>query len=344
MKRFVRHFLYLALLFSWGNLESQAQVLMDDVRSWAITSANDTIQFIKIDADTTQRKPVLLFCQGSLPYPLIITTPDKAIILPVSSVDYSAIARHFHIIMIAMPHTPVVAPKETLSRDMYVPDISRPDKLDERYMEDNHRETYLTRGNAVLNYLRRQAWVDRDKIILLGHSQGASVAAGLASENPDIHALGYFSGGVLGRYAQLIMEKRNASTTGQLSKQEAQAHIEGLHAYWQDICRGTNVDTIGDRNHTWRSFSVPMVEKLTTLKMPVFVAYGTEDIGARPCELLPIYFELAGKTNYKLRAFVGCGHNFEEILPDGKHDFKNMHWDEAVNEFIRWCMGDDFFK
>jgi hypothetical protein len=68
-----------------------------------------------------------------------------------------------------------------------------------------------------------------------------------------------------------------------------------------------------------------------------YIAYGTKDDGPQQCDLLPIYFELAGKTNYKIRPFVGRGHNFEEITVEGKHNFDNMRWKEAVDEFMLWC-------
>ena len=75
----------------------------------------------------------------------------------------------------------------------------------------------------------------------------------------------------------------------------------------------------------------------------LYVAFGTEDDGASMCDLLPLFFELKGKHNYKIHAFIGCGHNFEQILPDGKSDYENMHWQDVMDEFIDWCEKTDLY-
>ena len=73
------------------------------------------------------------------------------------------------------------------------------------------------------------------------------------------------------------------------------------------------------------------------MKKPIFIAYGTEDIGrAFGNDLLPIYFMNVGKTNYKVLPMVGCGHNFEEISSEGVSNFDKMHWDDVMNGFIEW--------
>ena len=73
------------------------------------------------------------------------------------------------------------------------------------------------------------------------------------------------------------------------------------------------------------------------MKTPIYVAYGTEDLEhAESCDLLPIYFERVGKTNYKMMPLVGCGHNFEEISPEGMPNWDKMHWDDVINGFVQW--------
>ena len=33
---------------------------------------------------------------------------------------------------------------------------------------------------------------------------------------------------------------------------------------------------------------------------------------------------------------VGCGHNFEEISPEGMPNWDKMHWNDVMNGFIEW--------
>jgi hypothetical protein len=160
----------------------------------------------------------------------------------------------------------------------------------------------------------------------------------LAEQNPDIYAISYSGGNILGRFQSIILQERNAAKKGKISKEEAQANIERRYEWWKDVCRDTTEFTpdVSDAKRTWKSFSTPDIKRITELKLPVFIPYGTEDDGPQMCDILPILFELAGKTNYKMRPFVGCGHNFEEIAPDGSHNWDKMYWKEAVNEFILW--------
>ena len=330
--------LFFCLLYSSQQTQSQ-EFFLENVRQFSIIHASDTIQFIKINADTLSQKPTILYCQGSLPIPLIGIGKHGAFLTPINNFDYQTIAEGYNIIIISMPHTPIVADSNHVnSRFAYLPDPSKPYQYDIRYLEDNHLGKYVERGNTVLQFLREQTWVDKHRIILLGHSQGSHVAANLAEQNPDIWALGYFSGNVLGRLSQLIFQERDSAKTGKLSKEEAQDNIERHYQWWQNLCRGTlTEEQTGDPAHTWKSFSGSNIERLVALRMPVYVAYGTEDSGAQQCDILPIFFELAGKTNYQLRPFVGCGHNFEEITLAGESNWDKMYWDMAMKEFITWC-------
>jgi len=77
--------------------------------------------------------------------------------------------------------------------------------------------------------------------------------------------------------------------------------------------------------------------KIDQLDALLFSIIDKQDtIGPQICDILPIFFELTGKTDYKMRPFVGYGHNFEEIEPDGSSNWDKMYWNDAVNEFILW--------
>lgn len=324
------------LLIAFGH--SFAQVLpQKEATLFTCVEEKDTIQFVRFSTDTLQQRPTILYCQGSLPYPLIVTNGEDTWIIAMDVFNYKNLIERFNVILISMPHTPIVATLDQLNdRSEYVPDTSQPDKFDENYVKANYLENYINRGNAVLKFLRRQKWVDQNHLILLGHSQGAHVAAHLAFQNPDISALGYFSGNPMGRFAQLVREKRILSNQGILTQEEAQKSIEGLYTKWHEICSNQYTIQGGDTDETWKSFSKMYLDQLVQLKMPVYITYGTEDPGAQFCDLLPIYFEFEKKENYKLLPFVGRGHNFELITFDGKHNYDDMKWQEAIDQFISW--------
>ena len=127
-------------------------------------------------------------------------------------------------------------------------------------------------------------------------------------------------------------------TSCRISNEEAQTNIERRYEWWESVCRDTTEFSadVSDTKRAWKSFSTPDINQITALKMPVFIPYGTEDYAAQICDILPVLFELAGKRNYKMRPFIGCGHNFEEIAPDGRHNWDKMYWNDVVNEFLFW--------
>lgn len=334
----MRSVLILTLLLA--PLKMPAALPVENATEYAIATPRDTVRFIRIGQDTARPKPVLLFLQGSLPYPLLVTDREDASVfyLDQCDFDYRTLSRDYHIVLIAKPQTPVVADAAQLTPDrLYVPDPARPDAYDPGYLRDNRPERYAERTQAVLDHIRKAPWADQQKIILLGHSEGAHVVARVARKNPDIFAVGYFSGNPLGRFAELVQAQVDAAKSGRITRYEAQERIERLYAQWRRICRDDDGATAGDARATWMGFSRPYIAELAALPMPLYVAYGTDDPGAGSCALLPVYFELAGKRNYRVRAFEGRGHNFEAIRPDGSSDYDDIQWKQALDEFFVWC-------
>ncbi|GHT61751.1 hypothetical protein FACS189451_04470 [Bacteroidia bacterium] len=326
------------MLLCW---KGYAQDLSDEVQIFnVISSKNDTIHFLKIDKDTITSKPTILFCQGSLPIPLLVTD-GKNTFIPSLNFDYKKISQKYNLVVISMPHTPVIVDGMKLNDDFeFVPDIDYPQVYDSLYLKNNYLDNYVDRGNTVIQFLKTQKWVDKSKIILAGHSQGANVAINMAANNPDIYAIGYLSGNIDGRFTQYLREERRKANDGLQTQEQAQMNIDRLYSDWKLIC-ADQID-YGDPNHTWKSFSQSFLPVMLQLKMPVYVAYGTQDdIRTEGCDYLPIYFELKGKKNYVIRPFVNCGHNFEEILPNGQSDFEKMHWNDVMEEFIKYVENDD---
>lgn len=316
-----------------------AALPVPDTQEYQLIEAQDTIRFIRIAQQAEVPKPVLLFLQGSLPYPLIVTRGERASVfyLDQCDFDYATLGKHYNIVLIAKPHTPVVADTAQLNaQGQYIPDPAQPDRFSPAYLADDLPECYTQRANAVLDFIRHQPWAQAERIIVMGHSQGAYVAALVAAANPDIYAVGYFSGNPMGRFAELIAAQDNAAKSGRITRSAAQKNITRLYTQWRQICRGEQCDA-GDRNATWRGFSRPLVDTLAALPMPLYIAYGTEDPGGQHGVLLPIYFELAGKHNYQIRAYEGRGHNFEAVHPDGGSDYGDMKWKDAIEEFLAWC-------
>lgn len=68
------------------------------------------------------------------------------------------------------------------------------------------------------------------------------------------------------------------------------------------------------------------------------MAYGSHDIIADYCDLLPLYFIEKNKTNYVLKRYPQLDHNFFEVEENGKVNHDKAHWPEVMNSFIDWSV------
>lgn len=195
-----------------------AQVNQEYIDYFNINDSDEIIECVRLTTkeNIAKQNHTILYFMGSLPNPIVVTEGDGQFVLPLGNFDYKSLLSRYNIVIFAQPYTPAKADVKQLNEQyQYVPDVKHPELLDNRYLENNFLEKHLARGNCVLNYLRKQPWVKNDHIMLVGHSQGAHLAAHLAYENDDIYAVWYLSGNPTGRYSEFILSQRVA---GQLGK------------------------------------------------------------------------------------------------------------------------------
>lgn len=315
-----------------GFARSQDRLPGANARIFELSDFTDTIQFLKLDADTTVRKPALIVLQGSLPIPLVIEYPNG---YHFTSFPFALgkSTEAFHIINISMPFVPLVARPEELSGNGSLREPSL------EYNQANHLQTYVRRTNKVIEFLRKQEWVAPGEIILFGHSQGGYVALKVAGNNPHVSKAGLSACNPFGRFDQYIRRKRLEEQSGRISSEEAQAQIEEYYAWWRHISDNRHNDNTlqGDTEKATFSFSENFLDDMLGLRIPLYITYGTRDIGSLGCDYLPIELERAGKKNYVLKAYPGLGHNYEEIDEQGTSNYDSMFWDEVFQEFISWA-------
>jgi len=309
-------------------------------RHFQLKASNDTIDFIILNGQIDTIKPVLIFCQGSNPTPLItIERNGRKFFTVLTNFDYNKISNDFHLVVISMPNTPLEIEKSKLNNQYcFVTDTNDQQSYSLLYLKNNYADNYIRRAKEVIKYLHDQKWVDSRKIILFGHSQGTKTAIGASLNNDKVFKVGYSSGNPLGRIDQLIREQRKLEQENKISPEESQQQIESIYEMWKQINENPDASTteFGDPNKTWTSFSKPILEDLVNLNKPLYVTYGTKDITASFCDLLPIYFIRAKNNKLTLRPILGVEHNFFEIGINGRPDYNKGHWQQVMDDFIKW--------
>lgn len=338
MKKFLSLIYVLLFQFSFAQ---NGEIINKEAIHFSLKKDKDVIDFIVIDTVLATKKPVFLFCQGSLPLPLFVKSdhePTWMIGGGVTNFDIEKIKKYYHLVVISMPKTPVIVDEKHLNKSYcYIPNPDKPEEFDREYELADYLENYQKRGNAVLKYLQKQKWVDNSKLIVAGHSQGSKVASAIAVSNKKVTLLGLFGANPFGRIDQLVRDNRKAAETKQISWKEADVAIE---RNYQMLRNSYNADSLKVKPYllAWKSFSRPQINDWLKIKIPTYLAYATNDIASDLCDLVPIFYIQHAKNNLTYKRYSNLEHNFFEVNEDGSANQDKEHWPEVMDDFVNWTL------
>ncbi len=337
MKRVNKQWLLFVYVILCGSVFGQEVVPGTDYAHFQLSAKEGPIDFVVADTNLTTVKPVLLFCQGSQPVPLFLNFDEYGTFpVPLSNFDLKTMRDKYHVVVISMPGTPLVVGRDHLNHSYnYVTDTTDEYSYAPAFVEGDYLENYVDRANRVIRFLRKQKqWVDDSGIVLAGHSQGSRVAVAIAAENKHIGVLGLFGYNPMRRIDQLVWNHRKNAELGRISWEEADSLQQQEYAFYREI---RNKDSLASSAslRSWQSFSTNSFETLAGLKIPVYVAYGSEDIVTDCNDLIPLYFIEQGKTDYRVVRYPYLEHNFFPVR-DGVVDHEAGKWPEVMNAFIQW--------
>jgi dienelactone hydrolase len=105
-------------------------------------------------------------------------------------------------------------------------------------------DEYLPQAIAAIRLLQRHPTVDPDRIFLLGHSLGGTVAPRIASEEPSVAGLILFAGGAQPLHWAIVRQTRHLASLNSVTARAAQPAIDTLTEKAQrvdspDLCLST---------------------------------------------------------------------------------------------------------
>ena len=131
----------------------------NEATHFTILNNDDTIDFIVIDTILNIKKPILLFCQGSLPIPLFVKPEKEPIWMiggGITNFDLEEIKCNYHLVVISMPKTPLIVEEKNLNESYcYIPNSELSNEFDKKYIESDYLENYQQRAALVLKFLRK---------------------------------------------------------------------------------------------------------------------------------------------------------------------------------------------
>ena len=190
--------------------------------------------------DEQKRKPIFLFCQGSLPQPLIKKDGEK--VFGVFPFKTDSLEIDYHIVIISKPYIPVISEVKDLGENFMFID-SKTKKIPLEYSKRNVLDHYVGRNIKVINFLEKMTYVDNSKLIVAGHSEGSTVAAKLALKCKKVTHLIYASGNPFGRIMTMIGQDRAI-------EDDSTRYGENEFEYWQEVVNEKKIWTTLMEIHT----------------------------------------------------------------------------------------------
>ena len=292
---------------------------------------NDPVDVIVISKPGEEKiaKPLFLFCQGSLPKPVV--KYDETGLYATLPFDETPFLDDFHIVIIGKPFVPIISNVNKLGADhVYLKDIEK--RLPPKgYVERNYLDYYAFRNNSILKQLFKERWVRTSKLLVAGHSEGSTIASKMASINKKVTHLIYSGGNPYGRIMNILCQSRSFDND---TLNEGGNTIE----YWKKVVEDPNETNAanGDSNKATYSFSLPQKDNLMALGIPVLVTYGTKDWSASFNDLFQIEAIRERKKNITFKGYLNLEHNFFPLNGDGTVNEEIYNWDKIALDWLNW--------
>lgn len=166
---------------------------------------------------------------------------------------------------------------------------------------------------AALAFVRQRSEVDPDRVLLVGHSEGAKTCAALAAEDPKIAGLVLLAGATAVNVDSLLEEQARLNPDGPasrllptLARAQAGERAQGT---------GDLVDWM--REH----LELPPRGLLPRIRCPVLIVQGGADhlVREHHAREAAAVLEAGGNLDVSVRVFPGLSHAFNRWTPGAQH-------------------------
>ena len=209
----------------------------------------------------------------------------------------------------------------------------------------NYRDI-INDSKSALGYLRSRKEIDPDRIVLIGHSEGGTTAAIIASEDSKIAAIALLAGAMVANFDQLLLEH----TIYQLALQrpfnpqdrEKYPQMSRLVLTLIEEAKAGKPDSAVTDMHEYmrQNFALNQAETFKRIRCPVLILQGERDALALAHHAVAAARVLAdaGNKQVLLRIFPNLTHTFTPSLLDQSvaAETKNQVSPEVLETIQKW--------
>jgi pimeloyl-ACP methyl ester carboxylesterase len=328
----MKKFLISSLLFSlWTSAFGQFFDSTDFLHYSIKSKHLGTIKYHIYNKHLNQKLPIILFLQGSMDLPLIgIIAKDSR--LYTFSREILKYADKYHIVLISKPGRNF---SDTISVDSSGIKV----KLRNIYNEFNTQAWRVNSADLVLKKLLKQNFISKDKVVIIGSSEGGQIVPELAYKNKKITHVVSVNGAGLNHFYDGIIAERMKANAGIITRQSAQNKIDSLFKLYEKIYDNANslYDFHEEESYKrWASYTkIDPLEYLKKIDKPILViASGNDDNSPiLGLDYIKIEFLRLRKTNLTYKVYPNSDHSFNETDANGQTINKK---NEVYEEIFQW--------
>ncbi|GGD31488.1 hypothetical protein [Flavobacterium orientale] len=282
-----------------------------------------------------ERKPLIVYLQGSTNFPLYYLNPNGTYSSSIT-LNVDSMSNAYHIVLISKPNTPLVdSIKIAPSGRKFYP-------MKEGYREKYSLDWRANSADKVINDALKKLNVDSSTIIVWGHSEGSQVAPAVAVKNKKVTQIICMMGNSLNHLYDFILMERVSALKGEKSNEKAQSNVDSLYTEYKKIYsdpQSTEKEWFGETYYKWSSFTLNSpIENMLQLDIPIlYVAGGNDHHSILNMDYAKLEFLRKGKANLTYKVFPNCDHFFMETKTDtsGKKEWID-HLNEVNNFALEW--------
>lgn len=286
-------------------------------------------------------KPLLVYLDGSGNYPIEYKTKSGRYSTSIA-MNIGKYAKDYYVVVISKPGTPFTDTLQySQSGRAFYPEN---ETYKELYSLDWRAET----ASAAIDFMLKKGDVDKNKVIVMGYSEGSQVAPKVAVLNKKVTHVVCFVGNALNQLYDFIINARLQAYTGKISAEKGQQIVDSLYkAYGKIYGDPVSISEkwYGETYLKWSSFTqTTPLEHMLKLKVPILYVAGGKDNNQTILDMdyAKLEFLRKGKSNLTYKVYPNADHYFqEETTIDGvvkkidrldeAHQFA-MDWVNAIDK------------
>lgn len=286
--------------------------------------------FLGDSADTAdQKKPLLIYLEGSGAQSLFYEMDDGRIAVGMVGLLAREVGQAYH--------------------------VASPEKRGVKFGEQGRRGSgegasaeytrYATLADRVadvrlmLTALLSEPTVDSSRVLIVGHSEGADVAAAVAGEDPRVTHVAFLSGGGALQFFDFFVMRRKQMVAEGASAEQIEAAIEKLENEIRDVMADPDSESkflMGHAYKRWSTFATQSsADNLLKTSAKIFAAHGSEDdsVPIESFDFLVARLLCAGKKGVTIHRYPGRDHSY--IKTGSEPGYEGFL--EVLHEVLTWA-------